>query len=468
MKKLWIIACLLLLVGCTDLNQQGEKSNNEPHELQEEISKVEEIQITPNPKENQQLANVLIQLYKTYGVISSNHEYHDRKGDLVVGLVFADLIDFNKDGQKELYVLFKSGYLMKDGFSHRTNNGYIEEVWGIGVDEPILLWNQHYTFDSNESSDLSVSMILLSDGTAVLKHSTKQAKFSNTNLYSLQDHKFSLADEFSIQKEKKNEYKVNGVSVDIQGYTERLDKYDGIEKFIIRSDAGKKEFGFSLSDPSAQIILVMDVLSVSNNHTLLEDDEISKPDEIISSIKDYRNFGNIDVRDPSTYTTMIDSLILNGVVVSDAEQYDYFGIGFKEETIIDAVKTYFDVDLIPSSLGLPSELTGYHWLHYVNNGFYLPASDYYPQEVITAPEKIVQLSDNLYYAKVNNFNFNTMDHSFNTEIQFKITEFYDVPINEWPEHTHPYLTKALPTYLILKKVDNQYQLLYKMYHKFIR
>ena len=51
----------------------------------------------------------------------------------------------------------------------------------------------------------------------------------------------------------------------------------------------------------------------------------------------------------------------------------------------------------------------------------------------------------------------------NTEIQLNINEYLDVPLNDWPEHMQPFLTKDLPVYLILKKINNRYQLLYKSY-----
>jgi len=513
MKKLWGIACLLLLFGCTDVNKEPSEMENEPDKSQEESSKYqEEFEIALNlieqnklyeamdiltvlkeeisskddvnllnkvetelanlhktiatdQRENKQLADIFVQLFKSYGVIPSNHKYHDRKGDLYVGIVYADLIDFNNDGKKELYTLFKSSTYMKYGPSHRANNGYIEEIWGIGEnEEQKLLWNQFYPYDSTEISGLSISFNLLENGTTVLKHLTNNSSFSNTKFYALRDHSFSMIDEFNIKTGEHNEYQLNGESVDLVTFNEKLSQYNNSsETDIINSDSGTIEFGISLANPFNQIEVVMEELSSTIHPTPNNEQNIIEDKSIFATTKEYRNFGHIDVRDSSTYTTMIDSLILDGIVKSDAEQFEPFGAGYKEETIINAVKTYFGVTIVPTNLGLPSELSGHYWLHYVNNGFYLPASDFYRQQEIATPETITQLADDLFYVKTNNFKFNLMEHFMNTEIQLNINEYLDVPMNDWPEHTQPFLTKDLPVYLILKKMDNRYQLLYKSY-----
>ncbi|MFP3919116.1 hypothetical protein U5N28_15030, partial [Lysinibacillus telephonicus] len=77
--------------------------------------------------QNKQLATILLDIYENYGVVSPNHSYHE--SEYSTGVVYTELIDFNNDEKKELYILFKSNDYQKDEIEHRNQNGYIEEVW---------------------------------------------------------------------------------------------------------------------------------------------------------------------------------------------------------------------------------------------------------------------------------------------------------------------------------------------------
>src|SRR5690606_26811798 len=104
-----------------------------------------------------------------------------------LGIVYADLIDFNNDGRSELYVLFRSSDYASDELSHRNQRGYIEEVWGVQGKESILLKQGMYDYeDVSYASDLALSFITLEDGTVAIRHNhekTGQGIHNSVNTY---------------------------------------------------------------------------------------------------------------------------------------------------------------------------------------------------------------------------------------------------------------------------------------------
>lgn len=86
---------------------------------------------------------------------------------------------------------------------------------------------------------------------------------------------------------------------------------------------------------------------------------------------------------------MIAYVILHNIVESDAP--GEYGSGYTEQTVKNAVKEYFNVDLDPNSLDLPSEfdLENWNWMYYKDGIFQLAASNFYEDVVIRNIEKVV-------------------------------------------------------------------------------
>lgn len=59
---------------------------------------------------------------------------------------------------------------------------------------------------------------------------------------------------------------------------------------------------------------------------------------------------------------------------------------------------------------------------------------YYNPQVIRNVDKIVKIKENLYYAKVQDSNFKTLEHNLNTETNFDFEKYKNIPIEQWPEH----------------------------------
>lgn len=435
-------------------------------DVKNELAKVED-QLSVQQVNNQQLANVITDLYSRYGIVPENHEYHAR-GELLMGLVYSDLIDFNQDGQDELYVLFKSSEYMNDELERRNQNGYIEEVWGVSDGKAELLWDSFYTIDESVASDLSVSLITLNDGTTAIKHSSEMTKqgieFAHHQFYTLQEHEISLAHDFYYTKNlnvetEKPYYEVNTKEVDQQKYTKEFQSYNGNELPLIQSNIGEKSFGIDLTNPMATIETVVTNLTKDASETLFSNEEISLDKKGEHFIQQFNNVGKIDKRESTTYETMIAYILFNNIL--EANVPGEYGEGYREKSVLKAVKDYFNVDVNPNRLNIPTELDPTHWMYLQNDAFYLAPSGYYNPKVIRNVEKVVKVKETLYYVQVQDYNFNSMEHNLNTGIDFNFEKYKKLPLEQWPAHTKPYIEKELPTYMLLNYDGDQYQLYYQ-------
>lgn len=461
MKKWFIIPILLIaLFGCND-------ENTEPPTDKETPVEEENIQ---NIKEQQQLAKVLIELVETYGMIHPNIEFHEPLGDLAFGVIFADLIDFDNDGQKELYVLFRSSEYANDSYEHRNQRGYIEEVWGISKEEPVLLRNAMYDYDDQSlASDLTLSFVTLQDGTVAIKHfhvkmSQGIQRWADT-FYTLNENSFTKT-EFEHLSGNSDEnipeqFFINNETTDEENFVKEMKKFAGEERFIFQSSAGTKEFSIDLSDPLKTISEIVNTLTEQNNKALIDNEQVSITSELQNAFNFYRDFRKIDVRDEDLHPTMLYELIFNGLIEKDAPGQGFYSTAFTKDTLRKAMKKYYNLDVDPSSFGLPKDFSTMELLVYENDVLYIIDSSFYDDyQLVYIPEKVVQVSDDLYYGKVQVKAFDYWAfHEAHTDVDY--TEFWDLPLDMWPDITKAYLEDQLPSYLLMKKNGNAFQLLYQ-------
>ena len=428
---------LLLLAGCTDELEQEEITDEqqeiiedvkEPIEQEDELNEQVEVNIEQQIA-NKQLSEVLTNLYRKYGIIQANHQYDEQKGNLYVGIIYSQLLDFDNDGQKELYVLMKSSEYMNEKLKHRNASGYVEEIWGIKEQEPELIWNNFYSYymDAPDSSFVPFN----NGSTAIMISEDTKKQF-----YTLKNQQFAVTDADLI----------------------------GEETAIIGTKDGKKHFAIDLSSPISSVQDVMIELSKDMN-TSLQAESIDLTPEIDAAIQQYISFGDINSLNSSMYEAMIEALILNRKIEGDQEPIENFGAGFSEQLIRDAMKKYYGVEFSINDIEIRDpDSTEFHWLNYVNGVFYLVASEYYTNIILPTAEKIVKISDDLYFVKIQSTEFKALQYSMDTGEYLDYKEYIDIPFNEWPEPAQNYLQKNIPTYQILKESDGQYQLLYQSYN----
>lgn len=438
-------------------------------EVQNEIKHVKTL-IAEEQEHSNQLAKLLIGISDHYGYVSENHQFHDSLGDLAFGIVHAQLLDFNNDGRDELYVLFRSSNYANDELSHRNQRGYIEEIWGVQENEPILLKHDMYNYeDTSYASDLTLSFVNLKDGTVAIKQNhekTGQGIHNSVNTY------FTLSENSFVEKEFFHssgstfenipaEFYIDEQLVDEQAYEMEKQKFEGEERFIFKSSAGTKEFAIDLSNTKESMMEIVDTLTANNNEALLESESIKITTELTNTFNKYKNFGNMDVRDSSYYPSMLLSLIQHGFLENDTPGEGYYSTAFSKKAIQTAMKKYYNLEVDPATFGLSSDFSSMDLLVYQNNTLYLVDTGLYSMmESVYTPEKVVQIADDLYYAKVNETLFDLWAYA-DTYWESDYNQFIKLPLTEWPENTHEFLEEQLPTYLLLKENGNEYQLLYK-------
>ncbi|PYF08913.1 hypothetical protein [Ureibacillus chungkukjangi] len=435
-KLLFATFMLLILVGCTDKLENEEKTEQQKDHIEEvapvgqEHRETESVSTnTEQQQANKKLSETLTNLYRKYGVIHPNHKYEEKLGDLYVGIVYSQLIDFDNDGQVELYILMKSSQYMNEDLEHRNEAGYVEEIWGITEQEAKLIDNNFYSYYEDAAE---MSFIALTDGTTAIMRSNPQDK----QFFTLQNQQFSVSDGELV----------------------------GEETPIINQENGQKQFAIDLSEPISSIQIVMNQLSKGMNTAFDAETEALTP-EIEAAIRQFINFGDINSLDSTMYESMIEALIFNQKIESDQDPIENYGAGFSEQLIKDAMKKYYSVDFKPEDLEARNpDSTDFHWLEYEDGVFYLVASEYYMDINLPTTEKIVKLSDALYFIKIQSTEFKALQYSMDTGDYFDYTEYIDVPFNEWPEPTQNYLQKNIPSYQILKESAGDYQLLYQSYN----
>lgn len=458
----------LKLLNELEIKLADEKEEKLLADVQVEIERVKSL-IAEERSYNNQLAKVLIDIYNSYGIIPENHQFHDSLGDLGFGIVYSQLIDFDHDGRNELYVLFRSSSYAGDELSHRNQYGYIEEVWGIQGNEPILLRHDMYDYlNESSASDLALSFIKLKDGTVAIQHKHEKTGQGIHNsiywYYTLTNNQFVetefYASSGSTYENIPSSFAINEKAIDEATFKEEKQKFEGEEQQIFISHGGPKEFVIDLSNPLNQVLNIVDQLTANNNELLLSSNTVEVSEELAEAIDKYKTFGNVDTRDQSYYSSMILSLILSGDLENDSPGQWPYDTAFSKEAVQTAMKKYFNIDKDLGTFGF-SPISSRELLAYENDTLYLINTGLFSEyESISIPKKVVQVSEDVYYVKIEESSFNLwMFEEEHWDVDFM--QFLDEPIENWPDIAKPYLTKELPTYLLLKKNGDEFQLLYK-------
>lgn len=254
---------------------------------------------------------------------------------------------------------------------------------------------------------------------------------------------------------------MNAKAVSEQQYERKIQTYKGKELSLIQSTIGTKTFGIDLTNPLLTVETVLNNLTNDSSNTLLTNEVGSIDQNLEHFIQQFSNVGKVDKRDTSTYETMIGYLLLYNILEADVP--GEYGMGYSKQSVVKGMKDFFDVVLDLNSLNIPSELDPMHWMYLQNNAFYLVPTGYYRPLVIRTVDRVVEIKENLFYVKIQDYNFDTMAHGANTEINFDFDKYKDLPFEQWPEHTKPYIEKELPTYMLVNQKGEQFQLYYQSY-----
>ena len=362
-KKILLLAGMLFLTGCA--GQDVAKTSD-----------TEEIEQIVVSKTKQQLGEVLEQTAQRLGTMPNNTSYYNNE----LGLAHAGLIDLNQDGQNELYMLLKGSPYYEDELSHRNQDSYIFEIWAANAkeDEAQLLFNEAINLEDSEASDFSISFIKSNKGQIFIKtnysQTTQGTNYNQSTYYAYRKDTISRMLESYYSDGEMNEQRLDTTEVDMQTFQTKLQQYEGEEKFVIESRAGKKTFAFDTADLSGHFSSIFTKLTKDFNPFLTDGEDAARKDfeQIEKEMQHYTFHHTMDKRDTSTYTSLINGLIFDGKVEQDSENIDYF-IGYTETQIAKKMKQLYDIDLDATSLQLPSPNNPSQtiFLHYEDGVFYI-------------------------------------------------------------------------------------------------
>lgn len=472
MKKLLLAAGVLCLAGCTENEvQKAEKPEAEENEVVQQETETGEKPVLASEeiKQRQQLLTVLEDVAYRFGTVQDRSSLSTSH----YGLVHAGLIDVNKDGQDELYMLFRGSPHHNDELAHRNQDGYTMEIWQANPDaeQAALLHHDFINLDSLAPMDMSVSFVTTGKGEVLLKNSSFQSddkeNFDKSTYYAYRDGAFEQVLTAYHSAGEQEEYRLDDQETDQETFKQRMKDVEGEESTIVKSEGGDKEFAFDTADISGDLGKVFSELTEGFN-TASADGQ--KPAEetmktIQKGMSDFPFYGKVDNRDAKTYEPLITSIIVTGKVPQDGGNLDYF-MGYNEETVAKEMKAFHNIDLDAGALGLPSPQTPETTtlLHYADGVFYVPPSDFhsrYATREVTAAQKI---TDDTYLVTFRDAYFDSMGYMDGThDDSFDPAEYKDVPMSEWPTETQDYITNGIPSYAVVKLVDGNVQIPYMGY-----
>ncbi|MEO4054492.1 hypothetical protein [Solibacillus sp. CAU 1738] len=242
---------------------------------------------------------------------------------------------------------------------------------------------------------------------------------------------------------------------------------EGQTSAVLNSGLKGREFTIDLKSAPQALSNVMHQLNTNRNSYSIEGetadgDALAQVEKVLNDLKMFRS---IDIRNSKTYTSLATSLILYGLVENDAPYYSYF-VGFKEDSIVEEMKNRFNITLSAADMNLPepSEDDPSNFFTYKDGVFYIPPSDYYRDEVFRHIEQVVKVSDSVYYARLHDIRFDSLNYTTGIDDwNFDSSKYANAAIEDWPEETKPFLTQALPMYAVVKIVDGEAKLLYQGY-----
>lgn len=170
MKKFFVlfVTSLLLLTGCGDSSNTDTEKDAVAKEEQEQTS-TEEKSNTETIEGAASYLKKINEIIDTHGILTVDDKLGGNEG-----LAYVDLLDFDNDGSKELYVVYE--------ISGETENGfplYREGVWTEQSDEPYSLMTKDHT-DLGVVMDGGMFVTTDPDGKAYLNETEEKSDGSTT------------------------------------------------------------------------------------------------------------------------------------------------------------------------------------------------------------------------------------------------------------------------------------------------
>lgn len=483
MKKIAWVALLLSLFsiyGCAaDITNSSEQTSNKQVENEQDVAadrsaneravKQEQVQA------NKQLQDVLIGYMNDLGFVNNRHSFY-RSEYGARGLVYAELIDFDQNGQEELYVLFQTVNEADDNQELSDSGGYVHEVWqATDANEAALIHYGYIPIENCFSCGTSFSFHEMEDGRILLQEATEYYDEEDDSLAIFTDKFYELVDgEFIVNTFETNTKEpitssFNGQVIGTdEAYLEARKPFEIDGRFIVENEYGIYSFGFDTESSAQHISNVLRSLNETNNTLAVNGKEI-EPDEIQEAAQILNGLTNVDVNNPALHTEMLRFVLENhyydwvedGPEIESEGDLGYYP-GYSEQQVMAQFERYFGIPLNMDNIDYVNfdDASSFDKITYQDGAFYnFSDGEYYPRIVRSVTKAYEIAADTFYVEMVDNefekfmFRGNFEEFMFWADDDYLPEDYVFKPIETWPNDMPDYAITGIQRYAVIKMVD---------------
>lgn len=439
---------MALLAGCSD--DAGSKEQAE----------------VPQEKQDQQI--VYSQLYEklSEAVETLGYTYDTRtfaENDSEIGVVHAELVDFDNDGIEEVYALMKGSTYPSSRYAHRNADNYVHEIWTGNPQGESAVLSFSGEIDKMECSacDMSVSFVEGKDGRTFIKmfsHQTSQGVAVNKEwIYGKEPTSTRtdlLVSGYSTNREGALVYVLDDVETDQATYEAAFAPYVGEERPIIMSNGGGKAYGFNYASPATYVGKVLAQLAPSVN-VVVDNEKLKnegKKNEIISALNEFSTMKSIDHNKKEHAERLVMHVIQTHNIGNETP--NDIEMTFDGDTVKAKYKETFGVNLDLENKYFPSrKMIAQSLITYELGKFYAYPQGFSNNVIDRNYQDVYQVSDDVYYVTFVDHEFNHMEYALSTDSMLTAEEMFADVMANWPDEARYWLKPDVQRYAVVKYVD---------------
>ncbi|MEC1717795.1 hypothetical protein [Schinkia azotoformans] len=406
---------------------------------------------------------IVSNVVKEFGVCTRQLDYYNEDSDYregCNGLAYANLIDFDKDGVSELYILYVT----------YGAESYIEEVWGYKDGKEVKMYSEE-TDDlfGGWTSDRTVS--INNDGNTYINHSSRLGEvFAYDDYWTIENNVIKITKasaEYIDGNEDSWIYKIteNGKdrNVSEEEYNQFLNNLGHPSKKIINGNAGAPAFEIDITNNLNTVMNFLNQLRTFTHQTSLENSvsklALEKKKGIIAFLNYFTELNTLDVehyKDPEIMEFIIDANFYNKFSEQELPQVsskeaildNHYYYPYSAESVNQLTKKLFGITLQPKNISVVNPDDEYDLAKYKDGYFYILIPDIGGDNSISSPQinALYDLGNGLYYVefvicRVDFFDVEGLDEKYLLD-----------PFNTWNDTEKSQSYYLTPGYAIIKEV----------------
>ncbi|MER2191272.1 MAG: hypothetical protein ABS951_09950 [Solibacillus sp.] len=500
MKKFVVFLIVVLLAGCqmdgdVEESDQALTTNNESANVTTDVAGESSGQ-TDRAKEtnqsnpttlNQSLSDALIQSVYELGIMNDAAILFNDVD--VTGVLYAELIDLDADGQEELYVLSKTVAEKKEWLQDDDtifDNFYMHEIWRAGADGATKVFAKQMdaTYSFCESCGYSVGFLKQTDGTWLLNFSWDEffdddgARFTS-EVYRLVSSEMQQSTYVTeLTEAGDSQVVLDGEPIDEEAYSAI---YSGESIPIIQNTIGQMNFAFDgaeykfdETDSSAAVVSKVFAQLNDGMNTLAQTEQPIDARKLDAYLETLDDIQLVDIHDKQIHTDMLHNLLTSRIylmtdsdVQNDPTAEEYHYLPFSEALVYEQFKKLYGAPFEGEIGLLEPSYENSSYSTYADGTFYVRVSEHAFPATVHNIDAAYEISPNTYYIESTMRDFDwlayseidTYHQSFE-EDHFRI--FSEDAPETWPFDIRNSSHTGLKRYTVFR-VDGE-ELVLKYYH----